>query len=104
MRKEDLKASFDKIKPGESDKKRMLDNILNQYEKKKGFAFLANLNYKKAIPTLALAVAIAAGSAGLLQDIEELQLHRTAENSVADDAGLSAREDMAAPLAQPVSD
>ena len=36
MRKEDLRASFDRIRPDESAKKRMLGNILNQYERKKG--------------------------------------------------------------------
>ncbi len=59
MKKEELKASFDRIKPDEAAKKRMLDNILNQYERKKGF--FMPLNLKRAIPALAVIVVMAGG-------------------------------------------
>jgi len=59
MKREDLRASFDRIKPDESAKNRMLDNIMNQYESKKGIHML--LGFKRAIPALALAVVILGG-------------------------------------------
>jgi hypothetical protein len=98
MRKEDLKVSFDRIKPSESDKKRMLDNILKQSEKKRGFTFISPYNYKKAIPALALAVAIVVGSLAYYRITRKYNYVSPPANSVADDAGSSGREDMAAPL------
>ena len=53
MKKEDLKASFDQIKPSESEKTRMLNNILNHSDEKKGISMLS-FNFKKAVPALVL--------------------------------------------------
>ncbi|MGE5614513.1 MAG: hypothetical protein ACM3XR_08910 [Bacillota bacterium] len=98
MKKEELKLSFDQIKPSESDKKRMLDNILKQYERKQGFSFIAPYNYKKAIPALALAVAIVVGSLAYYS-ISRNSNYVTPPGEIAtNDAGLTGREDMAAPL------
>lgn len=58
MKKEDLKASFDSIKPDESAKERMLYNVLNH--SKKGRMFNMRLfSIKKAAPVLALAIIVA---------------------------------------------
>lgn len=58
MKKEDLKFSFEQIKPDESAKRRMLQNILN-HDRKKG-SYMIN-NFKKVIPALALVVVLAGG-------------------------------------------
>lgn len=98
MRKEDIKVSFDRIKPSESDKKRILDNIMKQSDKKKGFTFISPYNYKKAIPALALVVAIIVGSLAYYRITRKYNYVSPPGNSVADDAGSSGREDMVAPL------
>ena len=60
MKKEDLMVSFDNIKPTESARKRMLDNILSYSNRKKGIS-MKLINYKKAVPALALVVVAVAG-------------------------------------------
>jgi len=60
VKKEDLKASFDQIKLSESAKKRMLDNIMNHSNKKKGIC-MTLYSFKKAVPALALTLVIAVG-------------------------------------------
>jgi len=96
VRKEDLKASFDQIKPSEYTKKRMLDNILNHSDRKKGI-FMSLFKFKKAIPALALVVVIVGG----LLTYDMLQKNNNydslPEYSVSDSAG-SGGEDLAAPL------
>jgi len=58
MRKEDIKASFDNIKPDETAKSRMLDNIINHSYRKKEH-IMTSFKFKKAIPALAMIVVIA---------------------------------------------
>lgn len=59
MKKAELRASFERIKPREADKKRMLDNILKEYEKKR--RVFMPFNFRKAIPALALVIVITGG-------------------------------------------
>ncbi|HHW01076.1 MAG TPA: hypothetical protein GXX36_16195 [Clostridiaceae bacterium] len=96
MKKEDLKASFDQIMPSEFEKKRMLDNILNHRDRKKGIS-MPLYNIKKAIPALVLTVVIAGGllTYNIVQKNNNYDLKP--EYGAADDAGLG-REDSAAPL------
>jgi hypothetical protein len=104
MKKEDLKISFDQIKPSESAKKRMLDNILSHSDRKKG-TFMTLFNFKKAIPALALVTVIAGGllAYSMLGEnsfmLRENNHYDSAPeyNSVTDDVG-SGREDAVAPL------
>jgi len=60
VKKEDFKNSFDRIKPSESAKKRMLDNVLNNSDRRKG-VFVTLFNFKKAIPALVLTAVIVGG-------------------------------------------
>lgn len=64
MNKEDLMKSFDMIRPDESAKKRMLDNILQMAgekdESRSGHAG-RRVHFRKAIPAFALTVVLAAG-------------------------------------------
>ena len=96
MEKEDLKVSFDKIKPSESAKKRMLDNILNYSERKKGIS-MKLFNYKKAVPVLALVIVVAGSLFAYNMLKGNFNSSLPPENSVTDDAGFG-REDFAAPL------
>lgn len=59
MKKEELRDSFDRIRPDEAAKRRMLDNILNQYERKKRIYMPFGL--QRAVPALAVVVIIAGG-------------------------------------------
>jgi hypothetical protein len=60
VRREDIKASFDKVKPSEADKSRMLNNIIDRsYGKKDNI--MASFRFKKLIPALAMLVVIAGG-------------------------------------------
>jgi len=96
VKKEDLKASFDQIMPGEFEKKRMLDNILNHYDRKKGIS-MPLYNIRKAIPALVLTVVIAGGLLTYSFVQKNNNYDSRQENSVTDSAG-AGREDMAAPL------
>lgn len=96
MKKEDLKASFDQIMPSEFEKKRMLDNILNHHDRKKGIS-MPLYNIKKAIPALVLTVVIAGGLLAYNIVQKNNNYDSKPEYGVADDAGLG-REDSAAPL------
>ncbi|NMA66751.1 MAG: hypothetical protein GX957_11025 [Clostridiaceae bacterium] len=58
MRKEDLKASFDKIKPDKTAEIRMLNKILSHSGKEKN---MARFNFRKAVPALAMAFIVAGG-------------------------------------------
>jgi len=60
MKKEDLRASLDRIRPDDAARSRMLHNIMNHSYEKKGF-FMRPLTLKKAIPALALAVVLTGG-------------------------------------------
>ncbi|HEY8421407.1 MAG TPA: hypothetical protein VIL05_06680 [Thermoclostridium sp.] len=94
MKKEDLKASFDRLKPGETAKKRMLDNILNQYEKKRVFYMPSGV--KRAIPALAIIVVLAGG---LLAYNNLIQGNRGMPNGYNDIKNVdTGREDAAAPI------
>jgi len=58
MKMEEFKACFEKIKPDESAKMRMLDNILRYHDRKKAKPVMPPI-FKKAVPALALVVVIA---------------------------------------------
>ena len=60
MNKEELKYSLDQIKPSETAKKRMLENILNHNENKKEVP-MASFSYKKVVPVLALSAVLVGG-------------------------------------------
>lgn len=99
MRKEDLKASFDQVKPSESAKKRMIDNIMNQYEREKGIYM--PLNLRKAIPAFALAVVILGGLLTInnLSGNDSLTRNNNNSNISRDLADYNdPREDAAAPV------
>ncbi|NLG88120.1 MAG: hypothetical protein GX494_02695 [Clostridiaceae bacterium] len=96
MKKEDLIVSFDNIKPTESARKRMLDNILNNSKRKKGSS-MKLINYKKTVPALAFVAVITAGL--LLYNVmkENFNTGLQPGNIIADDA-VTGREDFAAPV------
>jgi len=60
VNKEELKYSLDQIKPSETAKKRMLENILNHNENKKEVP-MASFSYKKVVPVLALSAVLVGG-------------------------------------------
>lgn len=94
MRREELKASFDNIKPDEYATKRMLDNILSHTGKEKK---MAKYNFRKVVPALTMAVVIAGSLLfyRMLPMTNEDNLSPPQTELVSDSA---AREDMAAPL------
>ncbi|NLM28045.1 MAG: hypothetical protein GX211_07700 [Clostridiaceae bacterium] len=96
MKKEDLMVSFDNIKPTESARKRMLDNILSYSNRKKGIS-MKLINYKKAVPALALVVVAVAGL--LLYNMLKGNFKPGLRpgNIAAEDADIG-REDYAAPI------
>jgi hypothetical protein len=96
VKKEDLKVSFDQIKPNESAKKRMLDNILNHSNRKKGI-FITSFNFKKAIPALALTVVITGGLFTYNILSGNHNYNSLPEYGVTDSVG-QGREDAVAPL------
>lgn len=96
MKKEDLKNSFDQIKPSESAKKRMLDNILNHSERKKGI-FMTLFGSKKAIPVLALTLVIAGGLLIYNQLLRKHNYGSSLTYNVENDVSMG-REDAIAPL------
>ncbi len=96
MKKEDLKLAFDKIKPSESAKKRMLKNILNYSERKKG-AVITLINFKKAVLALTLAVVLAGGLLTYNALYGNYNNDTQPEYHVADDLS-QGREDAVAPL------
>ncbi|NLM11679.1 MAG: hypothetical protein GX213_13055 [Clostridiaceae bacterium] len=95
MRKEDLRASFDRIRPDESAKKRMLGNILNQYERKKGIIMPFSL--RKAIPALAIIVVVTGGLLTYNNLIVGKNNNLPYEYGIADNGDM-AREDAIAPI------
>jgi len=96
VKKEDLKASFDQIKPSESEKTRMLNNILNHSDEKKGISMLS-FNFKKAVPALVLTVVIAGGILTYKMMNKNYNYNSTPDYDVTDNMDLG-REDSAAPL------
>jgi len=99
MRKEDLKNSFEKIRPGESEKKRMLDNILNYSDRRKENV-MKLFSLKKAIPALALMVVISAGLLVYGMQKENYNTGLPQENTTTDlgYAGGGRGEDAVAPI------
>mgnify|MGYP000610054929 FL=1 len=91
MRKEDLKASFDKITPDEFAERRMLNNILNHSGKENKMAMF---NFRKAIPVLGLVVVIL----GSLLFYKILPDNNGVPPVTDSQTDLASREDMAAPL------
>ncbi len=96
MKKEDLKASFEQIKPSESAKKRMLENILDHSYRKKGRTMLS-FNFKKVIPALALSVVIAGGLLTYSMLQKNYNYNSMPESNATDSAD-TGREDLAAPI------
>ena len=92
MKKEDLRNSFDLIKPDENAKKRMLDNIMRSAGKKDGSR---RMYFVKAIPAFALTVVVAAGV--LMYSLKPGN-NGSPPGQVTDLAGGIGREDAAAPL------
>ncbi len=93
MRREDLKDSFDKIKPDKSAQIRMLDNILSHSGKERK---MAGLNFKKAVPALSLAALIAFGFLAYDMIIDRNSIVTPPEYVT--DGDMHGREDMVAPL------
>lgn len=91
MKREDIVASFDRIEPDKAAERRMLNNILSHSGKEKKMAF----NFRKAIPALGLAVAIAGGI--LAYDMMTGK-SKISPPEYAIDNSAGAREDMVAPL------
>jgi len=98
VKREDLKHSFDQIKPSEAAKSRMLDHILNYSDRKKGMN-MSLFQLKKAIPALALTLVIAGGllTYRMLDQNSPFNSLLPPNSAVTDDADLG-REDAVAPL------
>lgn len=91
MKREELVTSFDKIGPDKVTERRMFDNILSHSGKEKKMAF----DFRRAIPALGLAIAIAGGI--LAYDLAGgRKLIPAPEYAI--DNGSGASEDMVAPL------
>lgn len=93
MKREDLKASFDRIEPDKSAQIRMLDNILSHSGKERK---MTGFNFKKAVPALSLAALIAFGF--LAYDMMIDRNNIATPPGYATDSEMPAREDMVAPL------
>jgi len=93
VKREDFINSFDRIKPDNSAKRRMLDNILSHSGKERKTAVFS-FNIRKAVPALSLAVALTFGflAYDIIKDRENVSPPGVTEGDAA------AREDMAAPL------
>ena len=91
MRKEDLKAAFDKITPDEFAERRMLNNILSHSGKERNITMF---NFRKAIPVLGLVVVIL-GSLLLYKILPNDNMLPPETDAQTE---LATREDMAAPL------
>ena len=96
MKKEDLKNSFDLIKPDETARKRMLDNIMQNAGKKNESR---RIYYMRAIPAFAMVAVVAAGVLmhGTLWKNNELPPGNV-PGVMTDQAAGMGREDAAAPL------
>jgi len=96
MKREELKASFERIKPDEAAKRRMLENIMNEYERKKGKNMALNL--RRAIPALAMVFVISGGL--LVYSLTEKYNNNLSGSDRYSDADYpgTAREDYAAPI------
>lgn len=63
MKREELKRAFDSIGPDRETERRMLDNILKQSEKARERKTRPSFSLRKAVPVLAMALAVVAGIA-----------------------------------------
>jgi len=104
VKREDIKLVFDRIKPDASTKERMLESVLNHSKRRKENSILY-INFKKAIPALALAIVFAGGILTFsLKDklfnhgLRGSGMPEIAQEDMIGKDSASGREDMAAPL------
>lgn len=61
MREDDIKKSFDNVKPDDIATQRMLNNVLNHSDNKREVSLIKSLNLRKAIPIFAAVFVIVGG-------------------------------------------